>query len=230
MEIHNFTANIVTKEYLTEEIMRITFSHPPIFSFKAGQFIQINFGTKEEPIYKAYSILNPPSHNSMIEIVVKLLDKGIASEKFKTCYPGDMYEIRGPLGAFTFQEEDQNQNIVMICGSTGVAPFYSMLREFLPKYPNKQFTLLFGMRTQASLFLKDKFEMMQRKYLNFKFEPVLSREDWTGKKGYVHDNLPEDILNTTFYICGFKDLVLETEEKLLKKGVSKENIKKERYS
>jgi len=210
--------------------MRITFSHPPGFTFKAGQFIQINFGTKEEPVWKAYSILNPPSHNSMIEIIIKIIDGGIASDKFKNCYPGDMYEIKGPIGAFTFKEDDTNQNIIMACAGTGVAPFYSMLREFLPRHPNKVFTLLFGVRTKANLFYVDKFELMQKKHPNFKFEPVLSKEEWEGKKGHVQDNLPEDLTNTTFYICGLKELVLETEEVLLNRDVSKENIKKERYS
>jgi len=230
MEIHKFTANIVTKENLTEDVMRITFSHPPNFSFKAGQFIQINFGTKEDPTWKAYSILNPPSHNSMIEIIVKIIDGGIASGKFKACYPGDMYEIKGPLGAFTFNEADNNTNIVMLCAGTGVAPFYSMIREYLPKNPNKLFTLLFGVRTKSNLLLVEKFELMQRKHPNFKFEPVLSREEWEGKKGHVQEHLPEQLEDTKFYICGLKELVLETEEILLKRGVSKENIKKERYS
>jgi len=38
------------------------------------------------------------------------------------------------------------------------------------------------------------------------------------------------MLNKTFYICGLKEMVLETQELLRNKGVSKERIRVERYT
>ena len=48
--------------------------------------------------------------------------------------------------------------------------------------------------------------------------------------GHAQDHLGKDLQNKTFYICGLKDLVLETKELLLNKGVDSKNIKFERYN
>lgn len=48
--------------------------------------------------------------------------------------------------------------------------------------------------------------------------------------GRVQEHLPANVENKTFYICGLKELVLETKEVLLKKGAALKNVKSERYT
>ena len=48
--------------------------------------------------------------------------------------------------------------------------------------------------------------------------------------GRVQLHLPSDLQHKTFYICGLKEMVLETRELLLSKGVSPDKIKVERYT
>ncbi|MCF7872027.1 FAD-dependent oxidoreductase [Candidatus Woesearchaeota archaeon] len=230
MEIHTFTAGLITKEKLTDEVYRISFTHPDKFSFKAGQFIQIKFEKNEEIKWRAYSILNPPSHNSMIEIIVKIVDGGFASEILKESFHGNKFEIKGPFGQFIFDEQDTSENIVMICTGTGVAPFHSILKENLLKFPNKNFTLLFGVKTLSNMFLKEQFDVMEKRHSNFKFVPVLSKESWEGKIGHVQQFIPKPDGKTTYYICGLKELVLETEQLLKDNKVPEDKIKKERYN
>ncbi|MCF7866856.1 FAD-dependent oxidoreductase [Candidatus Woesearchaeota archaeon] len=230
MDIQTFSAGLITKEQLTSDVFRLTFTHPPNFTFKAGQFVQIKFEKDGESKWRSYSIVNPPSHNSMIEVIVKLIDGGFASEVIKESHHNQKYEIKGPFGNFIYDESDTSENIVMICTGTGVAPFYSMLKEHLSKQSNKNFRLLFGVRTMENFFLKDKFEIMEKRHNNFKFVPVLSRQEWEGKQGHVQNFIPKPDGKTTYYICGLKDLVLDTEKLLMDNGVSESKIKKERYS
>ena len=53
---------------------------------------------------------------------------------------------------------------------------------------------------------------------HFHYIPVLSREKWSGKNGYVHDvYLPlikERNEKPLFYLCGWSEMVKETRENL----------------
>ena len=84
------------------------------------------------------------------------------------------------------------------------------------------------MREQKNLLYNREFMVLTKKHHNFSYVPVLSREQWS-KKGHVQDHLPRDVSGKTFYICGLKELVLETKELLVKRGVSLDCIKSERY-
>ena len=71
---------------------------------------------------------------------------------------------------------------------------------------------------------------MEKKYAHFQYWPTLSQEEWEGYSGRVQKHLGEDLQDIDFYICGLKDMVLETQQYLLDRGVAPENIHFERYN
>lgn len=74
-----------------------------------------------------------------------------------------------------------------------------------------------------------------KEFLSFHFYPILSREissEWEGRKGYVHQiykELYSGHLPAYFYICGWKNMILETKDNLLKMGYQRSDIKFELY-
>ena len=69
---------------------------------------------------------------------------------------------------------------------------------------------------------------------DFKYIPVLSREEWDGETGYVHDQylnlLKNNILkNPTFYLCGWRDMIKEARLNLKERGFDSKKIKLEIY-
>lgn len=228
MPIPAVTAVLNGKRMLTADVMLLSFAVPSSFPFQAGQYVMVKVTSGSAFRLKPYSILNPPSEKGKIDLCAKLIPGGFASEAFKGISPGGELEFRGPLGHFTFgSSADDNW---FICNGTGITPFYSMLQEHVPQFPEKKFTLIFGVRLQSGLFLHEELKALQDKHSNFTFIPTLSLENWEGSMGRVQQHLPSDLQNKTFYICGLKDMVLETKELLEKRGVSKENIKAERYT
>lgn len=228
--MESYKAKLLKKEKLTEDVLRFSFTVPEKFEFEAGQFVNIKCCNGKDTKRRSYSILNPPSQKETLDICVKIINGGFASDVFVNSKVGDEFEIVGPMGHFVFDEESKDDENWFLCAGTGVTPFYSVLKEFVSKYSDKRFVLLFGVRTQKNLFFHEEFKALEEKYPNFEFRPVLSKEDWEGLKGHIQDHLPDNIDNKMFYICGLKELVLDTEEKLLNKGIKKEKIKKERYS
>ena len=223
-----FTSELLKKELLTEDVILASFTIPNDFTFKAGQFVSIRINKDGESKLKSYSILNPPLQKGKLDLCIKLVVGGYASEVFEKMQKGDKFEFKGPFGHFVFDQETTNNEHFFIGAGTGVVPLYSIIKEHLSE--DKKFTLLFGTRTQKNLLFNDEFKQMAKDNPNFVYIPTLSRENWEGKTGRVQEHLPEDLKNKTFYICGLKELVLETKDLLVSKGVDLKNIKFERYS
>ena len=58
---------------------------------------------------------------------------------------------------------------------------------------------------------------------NFEFTPVLSREEWTGKNGYVHEHYLNVIDNMVgdkplVYFCGWDRMISEGRQHLAERG------------
>ncbi|PIN73494.1 hypothetical protein COV20_04700 [Candidatus Woesearchaeota archaeon CG10_big_fil_rev_8_21_14_0_10_45_16] len=225
MKLFSFDAKVVEKRKLIADVIILSLSAPDDFVFKAGQFITLFIEKDGEKKPRSYSILNPPSQKGKIDLCIKLVEDGFASDIFRKAKKGDTFLVKGPLGHFVFEETEKE--VWFIAGGTGVAPFYSMLKEYLSM---GKFTLIFGVKSKKDLFLHDEFVSLEKKDKNFTYIPTLSREEWEGLSGRVQKHLPEDLTGKVFYICGLKELVLETKELLLEKGVDRSDIKVERYS
>lgn len=230
MPIHSFQATVLGHKKLIDDVIFLSLSAPKEFSFLAGQFITLRVEQGVEFRMKSYSVLNPPSEKGKVDLCIKIVDGGFASEVLKKAKKGDSFQIKGPFGHFVFEEDDKNKEIWLIGSGTGVAPLYSMLKEHLATSKNKKFVLIFSVREKKDLFLDEELTQLEKKYAHFTYIPTLTREKWKGATGRVQEHLPADLENKTFYICGLKELVLETKEALLKKGAALKNVKSERYS
>jgi len=239
-----FTAILQEKKQLTEDVFFLSFSAPEEFIFQAGQFVTIvlekltgkngenNAESKTERKVRSYSILNLPSEKGKVDLCVKIVQGGFASEIFLNAKIGDTFVMKGPLGHFVFDASSSKEHWFIGAG-TGLTPFYSMILEHLPKHPNLQFRLLIGFRYLKNVLFQEKFLQLEKKFPNFKYFLTLSKEENIGEKdlrGRVQQHLPENSQDKTYYICGLKDLVLETRAELLKKGVLPEKIRFERYN
>ena len=227
MAIQECDVQVLAKNCLTKDVVELSFSLPESFEYQAGQFVMLRMKNADIYKFKSYSVLSPPSQKGRMDLCVKIIDGGFASEAFKVLDVGQTLTMRGPFGQFTFK--DKAQEAWFIGTGTGVTPFYSMLKEYHPK-SEKKFRLIFGVRKKEDLFYHQEFQEMEKTYPTFKYWPTLSQEEWGGYSGRVQKHLGEDLQNKDFYICGLKEMVVETQEYLLKRGVGPEHIHFERYS
>ncbi len=228
--ISTFTGTIQTIKQLAPSVLFFSLSIPHSFTFTAGQFVTIKMTNNNQTRMKSYSILSPPSKRGTLDLCVKLIDGGFASEIFKQTKQNDQFEIKGPFGHFILNQSELQNEQWFIATGTGVVPFYSMLNTHLQEYPNTKFTLLFGVRTQQDLIFHQEFLTLQQTYPNFNYMPTLTREDWPGLKGRVQTHLGTQLQNKSFYICGVNELVTDTKTHLLEHGVDKQHIHFERYN
>jgi glycine betaine catabolism B len=223
--LQRFKSKLLEKTYLTEDVILLKFERPSDFSYKAGQFVNIRIEREGKMRMRAYSILSPNTSKTL-DFCVKIIEDGFASKQFEEANVLDEFEIIGPFGHFEFNENTSKH--VFIGAGTGVAPFYGMLFESFSK--TKEFSLIMSYRKKENILFDLEFKELAKNNNNFDYKVTLTKEDWDGLTGRVQNHLNMEIEDTTFYICGLKELVLETKELLISKGVTSEFIKVERYN
>lgn len=220
-------ARLVSKTTLSKRSIYLTFKLDESLQYEPGQFMTFFLEKDGKKIPRSYSLATPSIGNDEISFGIKLIEGGLASTILSNSNIGDEFSLRGPFGEFVFDNNDQSQKIVFIATDTGVMPFYAMLQHININNPTQ---LIFGSREEDEILFRGYFEKLDTDNKLFTFSPTLTRQDWNGLTGRVQNHLPKDCSNTTFYICGNKEMVIETIKALEEKGVSKEKIKFERYN
>src|SRR5216684_6804867 len=118
-------ARIVEQVNLTNDLMIIKIRSEIPFTFKPGQYCTIGLGGVERP----YSIVSSPYEES-VELFLELVPEGELTPKLWQSRVGDVLSIRpSAKGVFTFDDKYPNQ--FMVATVTGIAPFMSMIRNYL---------------------------------------------------------------------------------------------------
>jgi len=229
-KLQKFTSKVTKIDYLTHDVFIMGLEAPEDFSYEPGQFVTlIGIDDGERKRARAYSILRRPKGGDL-ELCIKVVNGGFASEVFKKTKIGDKFTVRGPSGHFVFDEDPNRKEHYFVGTGTGVVPLYSMIDLFLGQRPGEKFHLLFGVRAQKNLFLHDEFLDLAKKHPNFTYTPTLTRDPgWGGAEGRVQTHFPADLKNKTFYICGLPELVDDATQILTERGVDQSDIKFEKY-
>lgn len=208
------------------------------FTFKAGQFIMLNLPLDSKVNNRSYSIASNPTDDNEFELVIVLKPDGLGTNYLfnnELVKEGTHIPCSKPLGKFTLDESTEKE-ICFICTGTGVAPFRAMLLDMKKKgtLKDKKINLIFGCRFEKDILYRAEFEQLSQEFPGFNYYPVLSRKSdtWQGEKGYVHgvyEKLYADKQPAIFYICGWKEMIMQARDSLENMGYDRKEIKFELY-
>jgi len=230
------TGKVIRIEQETFNTRRYWIQLPELesFDFIPGQFVQLDFPIHEKPAkrWRSYSIASWPDGTNVFELVIVLVEDGAGTPwLFKNVEVGSEIPVRGPQGVFILHEENLQKDLFLICTGTGIAPFRSMVHHISRhNVPHGNIYVIFGVRTQSDLLYYDEMRNLQLE--NYHYIPTLSREEWTGKKGYVHAIYEECCAgkqNAGFFLCGWKNMIDEAKQRILAMGYDKKAIHQELY-
>jgi ferredoxin-NADP reductase len=206
------------------------------FDFLPGQFVTLDLPIHEKvnKRWRSYSIASWPDGTNVYELVIVLLKEGAGTNYlFNEIKVGSEIIFRGALGVFTLKENNLDKDLFLICTGTGIAPFRSMAHHIKNhNIPHKNIYLLFGTRTKSDLLYYDELTQLEKDLPGFHYIPTLSREDWDGKKGYVHNVYEELCANrqpANFFLCGWKNMIDEAKQRITAMGYDKKAIHQELY-
>ena len=228
--IHIIDETPVVKRYFFKML------HLEKFVFQPGQFVMLNLPIDSKIPYRSYSIASAPGNDNIFELIIVLNPPGQGTPFMWENYQvGSIVPVAGPLGKFVLPEKIEH-DICFIATGTGIAPLRSMLHHIINQnMEHKDIYFLFGNRYQADILYRTEMEALEIKFPEFRFIPVLSREEphnWRGRIGYVHqvyEELFADRRPAHFFLCGWSAMLREARDRLTQMGYTKEHIKFELY-
>lgn len=238
--IQKYQAIFRNKKRLAPDVYSLFFDLPnrETIIFTPGQYM-ILFCPQDgkESARRLFSIVNAVQDNTSIELVVKIIPQGIASEYFMKMQPGESVLLQGPAGLFVLKQTPHKK--ILIATGTGIAPMLSMLRSQNPD-SSADILLLWGLRKKDDVYLLEELNRLKQKNPKFDFRICLSQEEIEVIKGENHFlrgrvlvPLQKLIENETslveYYVCGNRTMVEDVRMYLLGKGIQKEHIIVEKY-
>ncbi len=230
------TGKVIRIENETNNTRRYWIEVPELdsFDFEPGQFVTLDLPIHEKPNkrWRSYSIASWPDGTNVFELVIVLVEDGLGTPWiFKHVEVGSELILRGPQGVFVLKEENLQKDLFLICTGTGIAPFRSMVHHiYRHNIPHKDIYIIFGSRTRQDILYYD--ELRNLPLENYHYMPTLSREEWEGKKGYVHaiyEELCCNRQNAGFFLCGWKNMIDEAKQRILAMGYDRKAIHQELY-
>ena len=229
------TARLVERRDFNSELA-IMWLEPSIpFTHKPGQYCTIGLDGIERP----YSIASAPGEER-IEFFVELVPHGEFTPLLWPLQVGDELTLRPrPKGVFTMDPQFPNQ--LMVATVTGVAPYVSMLRDYLNRGASgHRFYVLDGASYQDELVYREELtELAERHRGLVTYVPSISRpgyernRSWQGEQQRVNliaekyiDQFGLDSGATVVYACGNPGMIEDVKERLVPKGFK---VREERF-
>jgi ferredoxin-NADP reductase len=127
----------------------------------AGQHVDVRLTAPDGyQASRSYSLASSGSAARVQLAVDKLPDGEVSPYLVDDLLPGDMLELRGPLGGWFVWKDDQPQPVQLIAGGSGVVPLVAMIRAHAASGSLAPMQLLYSVRTPADRFFADELEAL----------------------------------------------------------------------
>ncbi len=225
IQIRTLPCRVHSLTRLSPSVMQMLIKLPSgeRMQFLPGQYLDILLKDGQR---RSFSIANPPHDDGLLQLHIGLVEGGkFTGHVFNTMKEKEILRIEGPLGDFWLRE-DSSKPVLLIAGGTGFAPIHAMLAHALYHHHDRSFTLYWGARTRAELYLPHVPERWAHEHPNLTYIPSLSRATdacaWDGRQGRLTDLVAADFGDLSgyqVYACGAPAMVNAARELCQARGL-----------
>jgi NAD(P)H-flavin reductase/hemoglobin-like flavoprotein len=219
---------IVASERRAFDISVLLVRPEPELDFVPGQSVAVECPSRPK-LWRYYSIANAPRQDGLLEFHIRLVDGGAVSMALtSTAVVGTELRLGSPVGVLTLGPPPTGRDILLIAGSTGLAPLKAIVEQLAVRpEPPPRVHLFFGARTAEGLYDLDSMEKMAAQHPWLTFIRCVSEDPrFSGETG----SLPEvvarhgDWSRHDAYIAGPSDMVQQAAGRLASAGMGREQI------
>lgn len=211
------STSIISNKPIANDVYILKIPRP--FSFIPGQVIGLTLDKSLPP--RLYSIASGAAQ-PFLDILYDVKRDGILTPKLSSLKKDDRVWITPPAGIFWPQAKEKAW---WLASGTGIAPFASVLFSETAK----NIKLIHGGRKAENFYFSSKIESME----GVDYLKCCTRESLPGHyHGRLTHWLKEQVslpLENKYYLCGSAEMVVETRDILVEKGISFGNIIAEIY-
>ena len=207
IQIRTLPCRVQKMERVAADIMVLYLKLPAAerLQFLAGQYVDI---LMKDGSRRSLSMANAPHDDEYLQLHVRNYGGPFSQHVFETMKERDILRFEGPLGTF-FLREGGDRPAILLASGTGFAPVKALIEQAFHTGVARPMVLYWGARVRADLYMHELPERWAAEHGNFKYVPVLSEplpgDDWTGRTGFVHHAVMQDIPDLSgcqVYACG----------------------------
>jgi NAD(P)H-flavin reductase/hemoglobin-like flavoprotein len=166
-------------------VLRVATVQP--LPFRPGQSVAVESPLRPR-LWRFYSMANAPREDSTIDFHVRMVDGGpVSTALTRGTDVGSWLRLGAPVGALTLDTRS-GRNVLLVAGSTGLAPVKAIAEQLdgMPSPP--QTTLIFGARTAEGLYDLPALEKMAANAPWLRVIPCVSDDQsFAGDRGHLPD-------------------------------------------
>jgi ferredoxin-NADP reductase len=205
---------------------------------RAGQHVDVRLTAEDGyQAQRSYSIASAPEDRELALTVERLDDGEVSPYLVDEMRPGDVFELRGPIGGWFQWEVGEGGPLLLVAGGSGLVPLMAMLRHRARANSEVPARVLLSARTIDDILYRDELDSLARAEHGPDVFTTLTREapaDWTGfhrrvdrdmlvEVGWAVDDLPR------VFVCGPTAFVEAVAEALVALGHDPALVKTERF-
>jgi ferredoxin-NADP reductase len=205
---------------------------------RAGQHVDVRLTAEDGyQAQRSYSIASAPEEARIALTVDRIDDGEVSPYLLDELRPGDVVELRGPLGGWFVWEAHDGGPLLLIAGGSGVVPLMAMLRHRHVVASHVPARLLVSARGAGDVLYSAELAELADADDGFDLLATLTREvprGWTGFTGRVDREMlaevawdPTEFART--YVCGPTAFVETTADALVELGHDPGLVKTERF-
>jgi ferredoxin-NADP reductase len=202
-----------------------------------GQHVDVRLTAEDGyQAQRSYSIASAPG--GAVELTVERLADGEVSPYLTDeLHPGDLLELRGPIGGWFVWRPGEQTPVQLLGGGSGVVPLMAMVRTRVANGSPTPMRLVYSTRTPDTVLYGDELRRLAERDPTLRVDLVYTRgapEGWEGPVGRLDGARlatlawpPADA--PACFVCGPTGFVEAVADLLVGKGYAPERIKTERF-
>ena len=194
----------------------------------AGQHVDVRLTAPDGyQATRSYSLASSGPDARLELAVDRLPDGEVSPYLVDDLQPGDMLELRGPLGGWFVWRDNQTQPVQLIAGGSGVVPLVAMIRAHAASGSTAPMQLLYSVRTPTDRFFAPELEMLDTvTYAYTRSGPADAVIGRLTKERLAAAVLP---VGSAVFVCGPTGFVESVATWLVELGHDAGSVKTERF-
>jgi ferredoxin-NADP reductase len=223
----------------TPTVKTLTFSLPAWLRHRPGQHYDVRLTAEDGyQAQRSYSIASEPERAGEIDLTVERIETGeVSPYLLDVLVPGDLVELRGPIGGYFVWEAKQPEPLLLIAGGSGIVPLMAMLRHRHAAGSKIPARLLYSSRSFEDIIYRAELDGLQGQTDGPQVFHTLTRSQPAGWSGYARRIDRQMLAEVTrplgrsvqVYICGPTRLVESAATDLVGLGIPAGQIRTERF-
>lgn len=230
------TVLAVTPE--TPRVKSLLLDVPAWAGYRAGQHLDVRLTAEDGyQAERSYSISSAPADPQVMLTVEQLEDGEVSPYLTDELRPGDLLELRGPIGGWFTWRPEEGGPLLLVAGGSGIAPLMAMIRQRAAVRSPVPVILLYSARGYDDIIYREELDRYASTDPDLEVVYTLTRSQPAGWLGY-HRRIDRALLEEVawkpaehplVFICGPTPLVESVATACVDLGYAPERVKTERF-